>query len=241
MKVLNWNAQADKAPPRDCKVREFAPAFARHDADVICLTEAFPDLMPDGGETVTSDLSGWPGGHEERGARKVVLWSRSGWTDVDGTGDPDMPPGRFVRATTQTSAGDITFMAVCIPWPGSRTGPAFEPPRRKWDDHETYLECLGRMLSRAPTSRLVVVRDFNQRVRPRVRSSRVAAALHGALVSRLTVATAALGHDGRRAIDHIALGADLHCRATGVTGNMHEGRRLSDHFGVFADVFARDP
>ena len=52
--------------------------------------------------------------------------------------------------------------------------------------------------------------------------------------------TAALGWDGRHAIDHVAVGRDLHCEAVGVIGSAHGGWRLSDHFGVFADVLARE-
>ena len=84
----------------------------------------------------------------------------------------------------------------------------------------------------------MVVGDFNQRIRDGSRPSRLASALRDAVASRLTIATAALGRDGRRAIDHIALGSDLHCRALGVIDSSHEGRKLSDHFGVFADISA---
>ena len=95
MKVLNWNTQADRLSVRTPRFERSRQLVARHDADVICLTEAFPESMPEGGETVTSGLSEWKR-HEDRGARKVVLWSRFGWTDVDRTGSESLPKGRFV-------------------------------------------------------------------------------------------------------------------------------------------------
>ena len=149
-----------------------------------------------------------------------------------------MPPGRFIRATTQTSAGDLTVMGVCIPWSASRTGPAFTPRRRRWEDHRTYLECLSGLLADTPLKRLVVVGDFNQRIRAGPSPSSLASALHDAVASRLAIATSALGWGGRRTIDHIALSADLYCETLGVIDNAHEEQKLSDHFGVVADVHA---
>lgn len=236
IKIVNWNVEW--AGPRSPRRPEILHRIEAHAPEVVCLTETDVDLLPLGGHVVCPSAD--YGYDAPPNRRKVLLWSRRPWTDVDRTGDLELPPGRFVRAATRTSAGDITIMGVCIPWSGSRTGPAFTPRRGRWEDHLTYLEYLGRLLATTPTGRLVVVGDFNQRIRPGVRSSRLASALHRAVASRLTVATAALGYDRRRAIDHIALGADLYCEATGVIGSMHEGRRLSDHFGVFADVFGRD-
>ena len=120
MKVLNWNTQADRLSVRAPRFERSRQLVARHDADVICLTEAFPESMPEGGETVTSGLSEWKR-HEDRGARKVVLWSRFGWTDVDRTGSESLPEGRFVRATTTFTGTDLTVVGMCIPYRDYRT------------------------------------------------------------------------------------------------------------------------
>ena len=205
---------------------------------MVCLTESDVGLLHWEGHAVHPEAD--YGFNTPANRRKVLLWSRQPWRDVDRTGDPDMPPGRYVRGTTRTSAGDLTVVGVCIPWSGSRTGPPSAPRRRRWEDHYAYLDRLGGLLSDVPPGRLVVVGDFNQRIRNDPRRSRLASALHDAVSSRLTVATAAVGWAGRRGIDHIALGTDLCCRAVGVIGNGHEGRQLSDHFGVFADILARD-
>ena len=234
MKIVNWNVQ--NATPRSYRRPAILRRIDAHAPEVVCLTEADVALLPWEGHAVCSLAAS---GHRlPKSWRKVLLWSRQPWRNIDRTGDPDMPPGRFVRATTKTSAGDLTIMGVCIPWSGSRTGPAFTPRRRRWEDHYTYLECLDRLLGETSLQRLVVVGDFNQQIRPRKGPSHLASALHDAISSRLTVATSALGGRGHRTIDHIALSADLHCEALGVIDNVHDGRRLSDHFGVFADVHA---
>ena len=224
------------ATPRSPRRPEILRRIEAHAPEVVCLTETDVALLPWDGHVVSSEAD--YGYEAPKSRRKVLLWSREPWRDVDETGHLDMPPGRFVRATTRTSAGELTVMGVCIPWSGSRTGPAFTPRRRRWEDHQTYLACLGRLLADASRRRLVVVGDFNQRIRDGSRPSRLASALRDAVASRLTIATAALGRDGRRAIDHIALGSDLHCGSLGVIDSAHEGRKLSDHFGVFADISA---
>ena len=150
-----------------------------------------------------------------------------------------MPPGRFVSGVTRTSLGDLTVIGVCIPWSGSRVrGAAVK--RRMWEDHEQYISCLAGLLERAPAKRLIVMGDFNQRFRqgngtPR----RLRSALQCAIPSRMTIATSALGFQGNRTIDHIALSPDLAAESLAVIGNVHEDTRLSDHFGVVAALSAQ--
>ena len=45
---------------------------------------------------------------EER--RKVLLWSREPWEEIDDVGSELMPPGRFVSGVTQTSLGAVTVI-----------------------------------------------------------------------------------------------------------------------------------
>ena len=150
-----------------------------------------------------------------------------------------MPPGRFVSGITQTSLGDVTVIGVCIPWSGSRVRGSVVK-RRMWEDHEHYLACLAELLERSPAKRLIVVGDFNQRVRqgsgtPR----RLRSDLQCAIPPRMTIATSALGFQGNRTIDHIALSADLAAESLAVIGNLHGDRKLSDHFGVVAALSAQ--
>lgn len=232
MKIVNWNV--GWATPRSPRQPEILRRMEAHAPEVVCLTETDLALLPWDGHVV---CAGADYGYEApTSRRKVLLWSREPWHEVDQTGPPAMPPGRFVRATTRTSVGDLTVVGVCIPWSGSRVGRAFRPRRRRWEDHQTYLRCLGGLLAGMSRQRLVVVGDFNQRVRQGRRPSRLLSALHEAVSTHVTIATSALGADGRRAIDHIALSADLHCRTLGVIDSAHEERRLSDHFGVYADL-----
>ena len=79
--------------------------------------------------------------------------------------------------------------------------------------------------------------DFNQRIGPSSSASRkLQSALQSAIPPRMTIATSALGFQGRRSIDHIALSEDLTAGSIGVISNIHDGRKLSDHFGVVAEL-----
>ena len=55
----------------------------------------------------------------------------------------------------------------------------------------------------------------------------------------MTIATAAVGFQGRRSIDHIALSADLSAEKISAISNIHDKRKLSDHFGIVAEVSAK--
>ena len=157
---------------------------------------------------------------------------------MDAVGHEALPPGRFVSGVIQTSVGEVTVIGVCIPWSRSRVGPLWN--RKMWQDHEEYLAGLAGLLKRAPRTRLVVVGDFNQRIGQRSATPlRSRAALQSALGPNLLIATAGLGFQGRRTIDHIALSQDLAADSLGVISNVHQDGNLSDHFGVVADLSVR--
>ena len=170
MKVLNWNTQADRLSVRAPRFERSRQLVARHDADVICLTEAFPESMPEGGETVTSGLSEWKR-HEDRGARKVVLWSRFGWTGVDRTGSESLPEGRFVRATTTFTGRDLTVVGMCIPYRDYRTTERWWGIRTKgrWEGACEYLDALRDDILAQPgfRERTILLGDFNLEIPPR--------------------------------------------------------------------------
>ena len=158
---------------------------------------------------------------------------------MDEVGHASLPPGRFVSGVTQTGVGEVTVIGVCIPWSRSRVGTRWN--RNTWQDHEEYLAGLAGLLKRAVRTRLVMVGDFNQRIGQRSSTPlRLRAALQSALGPNLLIATAGLGFQGRRTIDHIALSQDLAADSLGVISNVHQDDNLSDHFGVFADLSVRD-
>ena len=103
-----------------------------------------------------------------------------------------------------------------------------------------YLERLRSVLAQAPVEWLVLMGDFNQTIEESGRRQSGAAAERAALLRRaipagVTMATEDFEHEGRKPIDHIALGAALRGGGIEPISNQFGNRRLSDHaFGLAA-------
>ena len=205
-----------------------------HAPEIICLTETYAGLLGPEGHTIESQADF--GYRLVEGRRKVLLWSREPWHNVDDLGDELMPPGRFIAGTTHTSVGDIDVIGVCIPWSGSRTHQSSSPKRRMWQDHHEYVERLGSFLEGRDGRRLILLGDFNRRKTGGVGISQIQAALYRTKPLGLNIVTSDTEFNTRKTIDHIALGADLRCESVETISNLDEGRKLSDHFGVTATV-----
>ena len=236
LNLVNWNVEW--ATPGSWKTPEILSRVRGHDPEVVCLTETHKGLLSEDGHTICSQKDyGYP---IVKGRRKALLWSRNPWTQVDDVGTDSLTPGRFVSGVTQTSVGEVKVIGICIPWSGSRTEARRGSDRKKrWEDHEQYLAGLTELLRSKPTERLIVMGDFNQRIGP---ASSARAELQSALLKafppRMTIATSAIGFQGRRSIDHIVLSEDLAAESLGTISNIYDGRKLSDHFGVVAEVSA---
>ena len=229
LRIVNWNVE--RAKPRSKDTPEILRRIDHHSPEVVCLTETHPRLLSREGHGICSQ------GDDQR---KVVLWSMQPWEKVDDLGDCSLPPRRFVSGVTRTSLGEVTVVGVCIPWFRSGTGAQLAVPRRNWQDHDQYLEGLTKVLGRMSAQRLIVMGDFNQIIGPGSRAGRERqAALLAAFPASMTIATSAVGHEGRKGVDHIALSDDLVAESLGVISNVHGERRLSDHFGVTAALSAR--
>ena len=234
MKAVTWNVEW--ATPRSRRTTEILSRIDGHAPEVVCLTETDVGLLSQRGYTICSQPDAGYG--IKINWRKVILWSREPWDEVDDVGLDSMPPGRFVAGVTQISLGKVTVIGVCIPWFGSRTEARRKAERKmRWEDHEQYLVGLTEILGRAPAKRMIVMGDFNQaigtgsRARPELRL-----ALKKAFPASMKIATSELAFQGRKSIDHIALSDDWAVGSLDVISNIHEGRELSDHFGVVADL-----
>lgn len=235
MTVVNWNVEW--ATPRSWSRRdEILRRIEREAPDIVCLTETDIRLLAGmGGHIIHSRPDGVRG---IGNLRKVMLWSREPWEQVDDSGIDSMPPGRFVTGATRTRLGDVAVLGVCIPYRDARTRWTNDGVRRTlWEDHRQYLASLPKLLERATSQRVIVVGDFNQQVGQNgYAPAKIRDALRAALPSRITIATAALGFDGRRVIDHVALSDDLSAHSLRLISRFYDRRTLSDHHGVVAEL-----
>ncbi len=111
MRILNWNTAFVSPGARIGKFERIGALIADYDADVICFTEAFPEATPDGGHTVKSEKSS-SSKTESGGGRKVALWSRHGWRQVESLGSPRLPEGRFVSKVAGQQLSDHNGVVI---------------------------------------------------------------------------------------------------------------------------------
>ena len=238
MRVITWNVEW--ATPRSPRTPQILRSIGQHVPEVVCLTETHVGLLPQDGHTICSRPDSGYTIHEDR--RKVLLWSREPWEQVDDVGIDSMPPGRFVSGLTRTSLGWVTIVGVCIPWFGSRTEARRGLERKKqWQDHGQYLVGLTKVLGDKTGNRMIVMGDFNQMVGSGGRAPpELQLALQGSFPPNMTIVTSALSYQGRKTIDHIALSDDFAVVSLDVISNVHDGRELTDHFGVIANLSVRE-
>ncbi len=234
LSVVNWNIEF--TTPKSWRAPEILRRIDRYDPKIVCLTETHDELLSRQGHTICSQPDY---GYTVRpNRRKVLLWSRGPWSQVDDLGIDSMPSGRFVSGVTQTSVGEVAVIGICIPWFGSRTeARRGAERRRRWQDHEQYLAGLTEVLEPVEARRLIVMGDFNQAIGQGSRAPRaLQLALQRAFPPNMRIVTSDLVFQGRKSIDHIALSADWAVSSLDAISNIHEGRKLSDHFGVIVDV-----
>jgi endonuclease/exonuclease/phosphatase family metal-dependent hydrolase len=229
MWIATWNTEWRKAGSADAEiVRQRLRAL---EPEIVCLTETHTDF-----------LSGWQGfticGSDDWGGpthgtrREVLLWSRNRWRDVDVVGSPNLPPGRFVKAITDTSLGEVTVVGVVIPYHMSnvRFG---SRDRAMWELHRLYLEALPAVTAGLePNS--IVLGDFNQRIPSKWVPAELREKLRTALPGLNIVTGGLLEPLGAAAIDHIAVGKLFRAEQRQAISNLAAGREISDHFGVAA-------
>ena len=234
LKVVTWNVEW--AGPRSGKAPEIRDRINSHAPEIICLTEANVHLFSQPGHIICSQPDAGYKVNPKR--RKVILWSREPWDEIDDLGTDSMPPGRFITGATQTSLGRATVVGVCIPWFGSRTEARRGIQRKKqWEDHEQYLIGLTKVLRQSPSEHLIVMGDFNQKIGPDSRAPRhLQSALQKAFSPKMSIASADLAFHGKKSIDHIAVTHDWSVESPQVISNFHEGKKLSDHFGLAANL-----
>ena len=237
LRLVNWNVEW--ATPKSRRTPEIVSRIDRHAPEVACLTESHVGLLSQRGHVICSQPD--YGYRVKEGRRKVVLWSREPWNQVDDLGVNSMPPGRFVAGVTQTSLGEVIVIGVCVPWFGSRTEARRGLDRKvQWGDHEQYLAGLTDIVGRRSVEGLIVMGDFNQIIGPGSRAPlELQMALQNAFPSSMRIVTSELVFQGRRNIDHIALSEELTVESLDIISNIHDGMDLSDHFGVVAEVSDR--
>lgn len=232
--VATWNLER-QAPDRP-RAGVMLSRLAALQPHLLCLTEAHVHSTRDlGGHAVSTPGVSWSKAAETE--RKVVLWSRHPWREIDERGAPGCETGAFVQAVTETPLGLIRVIGVCIPYHfASPLG--LTPKAKPWSQHLRFLEGLATVVdARDGATPCMLLGDFNQ-VIPCIWGPKAAAsALIGALGDLAVVTKGPLPNINKPAIDHIAHCARMRAtRVWGLSDRGDQGERLSDHFGVAAAI-----
>lgn len=242
MRILNWNTEANKKFTGAGKPQKVCNMVSAYDADIVCLTEAYSYYLPQGGHTIMCQPENGIWG-EEGGPRKVYLWCRDEWTDVDDIGSPEIPHGRFVSAKTWVARTEWTIIGMCIPWRdyGKRKG------FLQWQGACDYLDALRlNVLPRSTDSRhTILVGDFNLQIPPftypyvkRSKQGQRVNQKRKDTFSGWLIPTAGIR---RGFIDHVAMSQDLRVESMQFVKRLNQnGKDLIDHDGVFLKIAPDD-
>ena len=147
LKISCWNS--DWATPTSKRGKFFIDKF---DSDIICLAEGYENLLPKDGYIISS--------HEDygykikNGRRKVILWSKNEWTDIDQLGSKEIPSGRFISGVTS----GIRIIGLCIPWRFAHVSTG-RKDRKPWEDHLSFIQNLS-----FSNEKTIILGDFNQNI-----------------------------------------------------------------------------
>lgn len=233
-RILNWNVEW--ASPRAKRFPLIRRAIDEVRASIIVVTEGSAPVLPDSGHVVTSSAD-YGYSPADRSRRKVLMWSREPWRDVDVTGSPLMPGGRFVAGTTDTAIGTVRVIGVCIPWRDAhvRSG---RKDRQPWEDHLRYLDGLEEYLRTVSTAETTIIAgDFNQRIPATGAPAKVSDRLAEVFRGWQMVTADVRSRDGDLLIDHMAIRPGRSQTSVSVLERIAEdGTRMSDHHGVIVQM-----
>lgn len=234
LRIINWNVRW--ASPNSARGALLSQVIFSRNPDIVCITEGHKDFFREG-YPIFSDAD--YGYNSAPYKRKVILWSKIPWKDVDYVGDETLPTGRFVCGTTITSIGEIRCIGVCIPWRNAHVSTG-RKDKKQWEDHVEYLKGLKSILHREKNSPLVLVGDFNQKVPRNRQSIRIYEQLLDSIPDSLNLATTGeLPKLNQQVIDHVAHTRDLLAHNILCIDKYHpdypDNKPISDHSGVIVD------
>ena len=208
LKISCWNS--DWATPSSKRGKFFIDKF---DSDIICLTEGYENLLPKNGYIISSHED--YGYKTKNGRRKVILWSKDKWTDIDQLGSNKIPSGRFISGFTN----GIRIIGICIPWRFAHVSSG-RKDRKPWEDHLSFIQNLS-----FSNEKTIILGDFNQNV-PKKNQPEIAFSSLMKLIEGFNILTTDMG------LDHIVISKDLKAESVKkiATGDN------SDHDGITCSI-----
>lgn len=179
-----------------------------------------------------------PLSNEDKSERKVLLWSKHSWQDVE-TIDALEVTGSAITGLTSLGETRLRVTGLCIPY--HFASPIGQEPRaRPWRQHERFLEDLSPWIRQwQDEGPVIILGDFNQFMPHVWGPKRSHALMETAFAGFRFVTHGEIEGVDARAIDHVAFAGNLEAtRVFGRPAASEDGRKRSDHFGVVVDCAA---
>jgi len=212
LEISCWNTEW--ATPNSKRGKFFHDQF---NSDVICVTEGYESLLPKNGYLISSNEN--YGYKIINGRRKVILWSKNQWSDIDQLGSNDIPSGRYIAGTTM----GIRFIGICIPWRFAHVSTG-RKDRKPWEDHISFIKGLS-----INDKNTILLGDFNQNI-PRRNQPEDAYEYLSNLIKGMTLLTSNM------ALDHIVISNNL----KGLDIQKIPTLSNSDHDGIRCFISKKD-
>ena len=208
LKISCWNS--DWATPSSKRGKFFIEKF---DSDIICLTEGYENLLPKDGYIISSHED--YGYKSKIGRRKVILWSKNEWTDIDKLGSKDIPSGRFISGVTS----GIRIIGLCIPWRFAHVSTG-RKDRKPWEDHLSFIQNLS-----FSNQKTIILGDFNQNIPKKNQPEKVFSSLNN-MIDGFNLLTTNMG------LIHIVISTDLIAESIEKIATKNN----SDHDGINCSI-----
>ena len=208
LKISCWNS--DWATPTSKRGKFFIDKF---DSDIICLAEGYENLLPKDGYIISSHED--YGYKSKNGRRKVILWSKNEWTDIDKLGSKDIPSGRFISGVTS----GIRIIGLCIPWRFAHVSTG-RKDRKPWEDHLSFIQNLS-----FSNEKTIILGDFNQNIPKKNQPEKVFSSLSN-MIDGFNLLTTNMG------LIHIVISTDLIAESIEKIATKNN----SDHDGINCSI-----
>jgi exonuclease III len=226
MRILIWNTEWAK--PNSKREKIIKKIVEDANADIICITEGYLDSWQDFKHVISSNED--YGYKIHQGRRKVILISKTPWSNISEASDTNIPEGRFISGTTN----DMNALGVCIPWKEAHVTTG-RKDRKSWEDHLSYLEGLQNILSNL-IGKTLVMGDFNQRI-PKKYSRKDAYNLMLKTFKDFSFETKDIIQPvDKQSIDHLCTKNIAKVLTIESIDNVQDDVRLSDHFGLIIEI-----
>ncbi len=187
-----------------------------------------------GGHEISA--AGIPWSPHSETERKVVLWSRSQWGDVQCPEDI-AAFGGVISGETEANGIRYRVIGLCIPY-ASASPLGQHPKRRMWEQHKDFLNALSLYIPSLDLSvPTITLGDFNRTI-PSSWGSKSAYAYLIEILTDFAVLTAGLADEqGKRSVDHICVNFDYSkLEIASLWRGAENGKKRSDHSGVFINI-----